>query len=452
MRTLYFDCFSGISGDMTVGALLDLGLDFNYLKAELAKLHVDSYELRMSRTVRANLSAVKFDVIVNTAHGSTLEHSHDHHHHQHHDHGHSHDTHDHEHAHPHPHEHSDSEAPWNTVDHHHWKAADILKMIRESKLTPGARAIADRIFTKLAIAEGRVHNMPPEDVMFHEVGAVDSIVDVCGAAIGLDALGVEHSVCSAINVGGGFIHCQHGIYPVPAPATANLLVGATIYSRHVERELVTPTGAAILAAVVDRFEPVTGFVPERIGYGAGTKQFGNFPNCLRLMLGEDRNVATAQPAALPVDAESNAITVIEANLDDAAPSLLAFAAERLLEEGALDVVTIPVQMKKGRPGHLLQVLAPSNRVPELTTVLYRETTTIGVRSYRAERDVLERAFESVETGHGSVRVKVARRSGEIFQATPEFEDCARVARASGVPLKDIQTLAMRAFGERHSAD
>jgi uncharacterized protein (TIGR00299 family) protein len=358
MKALYFDCFSGISGDMTIGALLDLGLDFQYLKAELEKLPVEDYELKMSRVVRSNLSATKFDVIIPSGHN----HDHQHEHHQH-EHGHS---------------------------HFHRKASEILSMIRDSSLNPGAKRRATDIFTKLAISEGKVHDVRPEDVEFHEVGAVDSIVDTVGTAIGFDALGVERFFCSAINIGSGFIHCQHGIMPVPAPATADLLRQATIYQKHAQTELVTPTGAAILAAVVNEFGPMKGFAAERIGYGAGTKQFPDFPNCLRLMLGDERTV-TAQP--------SGDVIVIEANIDDMSAQNFGYVTDTLLAAGALDVFTVPVQMKKGRPGHLLQVLAPGDAVDSLSRIIFRETTTIGIRRHAVDRTTLEREFVEVETGY-----------------------------------------------------
>ena len=315
MKTLYFDCFSGISGDMTVGALIDLGVDFTYIKNELGKLPFGGFELRLERVERANVSAAKFDVLLESSKVNQQQekggHSHRH-------------------------------------GHFNRQASKIIEVIRGSKLTPGARRRAVDIFEKLAISEGKVHGLKPEEVEFHEVGAIDSIVDVVGAAIGLDALGVEHFVCSPINVGGGFIHCEHGYYPVPAPATANLLTHAPIYSKYVEAELVTPTGAAILAATIDRFGPMEDFETNSVGYGAGTHQFDDFPNCLRLFLGKTVGRTTAEER----------IIVIEANIDDMSAENLAYAVERLLAAGALDVITIPVQMKKGRPGHLIQVLSP----------------------------------------------------------------------------------------------
>jgi pyridinium-3,5-bisthiocarboxylic acid mononucleotide nickel chelatase len=418
MKTLYFDCFSGISGDMTVGALLDLGLDLEYLKAELRKLPVEGYHLSASRVVRSNLSAMKFDVMMNDNHGHGDDHhAHDHHHGHHHGHG-----------------------------HHHHKASQILAMIRDSTLNPNTKRLATAIFTKLAISEGKVHHVAPEDVEFHEVGAVDSIVDTVGTAIGFDAFNIEKFVCSPINVGGGFIHCQHGIYPVPAPATADLLRNATIYSKHVSTELVTPTGAAILAAVVDEFATLEGVAMEKIGYGAGTKEFQNFPNCLRLVLCADQSSA-AQKHEVP---SVETILVLEANIDDMTPQNLAYVCDRLLEEGALDVCTFPAQMKKGRPGHLLQVLAPPNRWERIERVIFEETTTIGVRRYQAARSALEREIVHVETIHGPIAIKVSSLDGKIVNTTPEFEDCAKLARDKGIPLKEVQSLALQAYFKNKS--
>jgi uncharacterized protein (TIGR00299 family) protein len=415
MKTLYFDCFSGISGDMTMGALLDLGVGLDYLRDELRKLPVEGYAIHASRVVRANISAMKFDVVID---GENSDHEHHAHHH------------DHGGGHHHHHHH-----------HHHHKASEILGMIRQSSLNSNTKRIAEGIFTKLAISEGKVHHIPPEDVEFHEVGAVDSIVDAVGSAIGFDALGVDRFACSPINVGSGFIHCQHGIYPVPTPATADLLRNATIYSRHAATELVTPTGAAILAAVIGEFGPMSGVSIEHIGYGAGTKQFQDFPNCLRLMVCSDRKEEARHHEAPALDT----IVVIEANIDDMTPQNLAFVTERLLETGALDVCAIPALMKKGRPGHLLQVLSPPNRREAIESLIFRETTTIGLRHYEAARSVLERETVEVETVHGKVRVKVSRLDGRVTNIAPEYEDCARIAREKNVPLKEVQALAVQAL-------
>ena len=416
MKTLYFDCFSGISGDMTIGALLDLGLDFEYLKTELKKLPVEGYELNAGRVVRSNVSAMKFDVEVEGDTG---------HHHGHHGHGH----------HDHDHEHHAAKP------HFHRKASQILEMIAGSSLNANAKRIATDIFTKLAISEGKVHHIPPEDVEFHEVGAVDSIIDTVGAAIGFDALGTERFLCSAINVGSGFIHCQHGVLPVPAPATADLLRNATIYPQHANTELVTPTGAAILAAVVNRFGPIQNFATERIGYGAGTKSFAEFPNCVRLMLGQE-TVASVYDLRQP---SAEDVIVIEANIDDMTPQNFAYVTEKLLGAGALDVFTIPIQMKKGRPGHLLQVLAPPDGVDAISRIIFEETTTIGVRRHTASRMMLDREFVEVETEYGNVKIKVSRLAGDVVNFTPEYEDCARIARERNVPLKKVQAAAAAAY-------
>lgn len=397
MKTLYFDCFSGIAGDMTIGAMLDLGLDLDYLRDELRKLPVEGYELTAARVVRAGVSAMKFNVVMEPESG---------------------------HAHPHGHK------------HFHRKASEILSLIGQSDLNANVKRFATSIFTKLAISEGQVHHVAPEDVEFHEVGAIDSIVDTIGSAIGFDALGIERFLCGPINVGGGFIHCQHGVYPVPAPATANLLRAATIYSKHVSKELVTPTGAAILAAVVDRFTVLDGFVIDRVGYGAGTKEFSDFPNCVRLFLGDER------PQDVPAGDE---IMVLEANIDDMTPQNLGYVSEKLIASGALDVLTIPVQMKKGRPGHLIQILSPLELADALSRILFEETTTIGIRRHLSRRTTLDRTVVSVETEYGPVSVKVSQLAGKVMTAMPEYEDCARIAREKGIALKQVQAAAVRQY-------
>lgn len=412
---------------MTIGALLDLGVDFGYLKTELGKLPLltesgfdTEADLKSSQVIRANISAVKFDVV---GEGFGEGHSHSH-------------GHDHEHDHDHDHEHGHVDDQ-QTHAHLHRKASRIIDMVKSSSLGPKVREQAVSIFEKLAISEGRVHNLPPEDVEFHEVGAIDSIVDVVGAAIGLDALEVERCLCSSINIGGGFIHCQHGVYPVPAPATANLLIHAPVYSKHVDVELVTPTGAAILAATVDRFGPMEGFEIKGIGYGAGSKELGDFPNCLRLFLGNE-----VHGARVPAEKE---IVVIEANIDDMSAEELAYASEKLLSTGALDVITMPVVMKKGRSGHLLQVLAIPEHEEVLSRMIFEETTTIGIRRRPMSRRVLDREMVTVETPHGMIAVKVARFEGRVVNVSPEYEDCARLARETGLPFHQIRDNAVKSY-------
>jgi len=444
VKTLYFDCFSGISGDMTIGALIDAGVDFDYLKTEIARLGLGGFELRCSRVVRANLSASKFDVVIpgaNAGAGNASHvhvHSHEaHHHHPHTGHGHVHEE---------PHEHSDGAdshgEPAHSGPHAHRKASEIIDMIRSSSLSAPVRERATAIFRKLAVSEGRVHQMPPDDVEFHEVGAIDSIVDVVGTAVGIDALGVGECVASPVNVGAGFIHCQHGIYPVPPPATANLLEGVPVYSKHAETELVTPTGAAILAATVDRFERLGPMTIHRVGYGAGTKDLGSFPNCLRVFVGTrpvDSGVSGVDPGDMVVE--------IEANIDDMSAEQLAWASEKLMGSGALDVVIVPAQMKKGRPGHLLQIIGRPDDEDLLTRVCFEETTTIGVRTRTVSRRLLERELVDVATPFGTVQVKVARQHGRVLNVSPEYEDCARIARATGQSFHEIREGALRAYRE-----
>ncbi len=402
---------------MTIGALLDLGLDLEYLRSELRKLPLEGYQISASRVVRSNISAMKFDVVMNDHRG------HSHHHNPYHE----------------------GQHDGRSHEHFHRKASQILSMIRDSSLNENTKRMAIAVFTRLAISEGKVHRVAPEDVEFHEVGAVDSIVDTVGAAIGFDALGVEKFVCSAINVGSGFIHCQHGIYPVPTPATADLLRNATIYSKHAATELVTPTGAAILAAVVEDFSPLEGVAIAQIGYGAGTKEFPDFPNCLRLFVCAEQKFAAQQRETPPVDT----IVVLEANIDDMTAQNFAYVCDRLLETGALDVCTIPAQMKKGRPGHLLQVLAPQNRWQQLERRIFEETTTIGVRHYETRRSALEREILRVETVHGTIAIKVSKLDGKVVNFTPEFDDCARIAREKAIPLKDVQALAVKEYLTHH---
>jgi len=434
VKTLYFDCFSGISGDMTIGALIDLGLDFSYLEAEIGKLPVEGFTLSASRVTRAGISASKFDVLIGdatetTPHAHAADHHHNHHRHHHHE----------QHSHSVPgHAHPDDMATGHTGLGHR-RASEIIGMIRTSRLEPRARDRAIGIFEKLAVSEGRVHRMPPGEVSFHEVGALDSIVDVVGAAVGFEALGIEQAVCSPVNVGGGFIQCQHGIYPVPAPATSNLLEGVPVYSKHVETELVTPTGAAILASTVDRYGPMDGFRIEKVGYGAGTKDLGSFPNCLRLFLGEQAGLGGGAGDS------TGQVVLIEANIDDMRGEELAWASEKLMASGALDVLVLPAIMKKGRPGHVLQVMSRPGQEETLIQIIFEETTTIGLRAQIITRRVLERHTVDIRTPHGSIGVKVASHNGRVLNVSPEYEDCARVARETGIPFQTIREEAVRSY-------
>jgi uncharacterized protein (TIGR00299 family) protein len=382
MRVAYFDCFSGISGDMTVGALIDAGLSFDELRGWLATLNLPGYELSIERVSKHGISGTKFHVQV-----------HD----------------------PGP---------------HHRRLRDIEALIRASALERPVQERALAIFTQLAQAEATVHRIPVDQVHFHEVGAIDSIVDIVGAAIGLHLLGVQRVLASAVNVGAGFVRASHGVLPVPAPATAELLKGAPTYARGQDGELTTPTGAALLATLAESFGPIPQLRVDRIGYGAGTKDLPQAPNLLRVFLGEDAERGDA-----------DVIAVMEANLDDMNPEWFGYAQEKLFALGALDVFYTPIFMKKNRPATKLTVLCDPGRVEALASSFFRETSTFGVRTYEVRRQKLHRFSQSVETPYGPVSVKIGRWRGQIVQISPEYESCSEAARRTGAPLKAIYQAA-----------
>ena len=334
----------------------------------------------------------------------------------------------------------------------------IREIIQKAPISPTAKTTATHIFENLGAAEAEIHNTTIEQVHFHEVGAVDAMVDIVCAAVGAEALGVDDWVCSPLNVGGGTVKCAHGTLPVPAPATVKLLQDAPVYSSGPQVELVTPTGAAIIRTLASRFGSFPAMKIEQAGYGAGTRDFSDHPNVLRLTVGEAiaasefgltaptaaAGSATGQPGA--EHAAEDRITVLEANLDDLSPQVLAYATERLLAEGALDVFSVPVQMKKGRAGALLTVLAKPEDADRLTKVMFAETSTLGVRRREERRQVLNRRWETVETEWGPVRIKIANMNGTVSNYAPEFEDCRRIAAEHHVPLKKVLEEAMRKYG------
>jgi uncharacterized protein (TIGR00299 family) protein len=387
MKTAYFDCFSGISGDMVLGALVHAGCELASLDDGLRRLPLTGWKISAEKVSRGAVMATRVKV-------ETTEH------------------------------------------HHHRSLGTILHLIDQASLPPRAADRARRIFCRLGEAEARVHDVPIEKVHFHEVGAVDAIVDIVGACIGFELLGVEEFACSALNLGGGRVETQHGTLPVPAPATAELLRGAPTYSTGIQRELVTPTGAAIASTLASGFGALPPMTVAAIGYGAGTAELPEQPNVLRLFVGE----SAAREAAEPWD---DTVIVLEANLDDMNPQIYGYFAERALQAGALDVFTTPVQMKKNRPGQMVTLLCEPAAVDRLTDLIFRETTTIGVRSYSARRRTLQRESISVETPLGRIRMKVSRLNGRILNVAPEYEDCQRVAAERGLPLK--QVLAEAAF-------
>ena len=381
MKILYFDCYAGISGDMTVGALLDLGVPLEHLRAELEKLELPpgSYELSTSRTERQQMPALKFDVAV-----------HDHH------------------------------------THRHYAGIDA--MIADSGLSDPVKEMARRIFRRLAEAEALVHGVAVEDVHFHEVGAVDSIVDIVGTAICLEYLGVEAVYASALPLGSGFVETAHGRLPVPAPATAELLKGLPVHGDCGPGERVTPTGAAIVAALACGYGKQPPMLLEKTGAGAGGKDFADCPNILRTLLG--RSVEKVD--------EADNVIVVEANIDDSTPELLGYAMERLFEEGALDVFFTSIQMKKNRPGVMVSFLCRPEQLDQLSQLLLSETSAIGLRHYRTGRIVMQRRIVERDTEFGPVRFKeVSDDNDRLLRASPEYEDCRRIAREREIPCRDV---------------
>jgi hypothetical protein len=391
MKVAYFDCFSGISGDMTLGALLDAGCEIGYLRSELRGLQVSGWELSAEKVWKNGMAATYAQV--------------------------------------------------KTEDlQKHRSLSTILEILENSQLAPAVRERAGAIFQNLGAAEARVHDVPLEKIHFHEVGAVDAIVDIVGACIGFHALGIEKFACSPLNVGGGTAKMAHGVLPVPAPATANLLQGKPTYSNGVQRELVTPTGAAIVATLCESFGPQPAMSVSAIGHGAGTADLEGQPNVLRLMIGD--------AAEKTVPAYDQEITVIEANLDDMNPQIYGYFQEKALAAGALDVFTTPVQMKKNRPGTLLTVLCRPADAQALMSLIFAETTTFGVRTHTAQRRVLPRECVKVKTKFGEVRVKLSRVNGRVLHAAPEYEDCRKLAEEKNVPLQRVINEALRNYEQQ----
>jgi uncharacterized protein (TIGR00299 family) protein len=437
MRIGYLECFSGISGDMLLGALVDAGVPFALLEQTTAELNLGA-RLEMRKVIRGGIAGTKVDVQgsgVRDQGSEPQQHSHEHTHHVH--------NHQHEHTggHTHSHEHQHADAPLHMDEHahHHRSLTTILGIIDAAPVTAAVKARASRAFQLLGDAEARIHSIPIEQVHFHEVGAVDTIVDIVCAAAGCAHLGVNRWLASPLNVGSGTVECAHGTLPVPAPATLALLGDAPVYAAGPPMERVTPTGAAILRMLDVEYLPLPPMRVSASGYGAGGRDIPGQPNLLRLLVGEE---AAQHAAAEP-------IAVIETVIDDSSPQLIAYVSELLLEAGAWDVYRIPVQMKKGRTGVLLNVLCHPDRVPTLRDLIFRETTTIGMH-WRLENKVsLEREFQEVQTEWGPVRMKIARwPSGEIANAAPEYEDCKRIATAHSVPLKQVAQQAMRMFAAR----
>jgi hypothetical protein len=394
-RIAYFDCFSGASGDMIIGALLDAGLELKDLQRELGKLRLRGCSLSAKKVARGGFSATKFDV----------------------------------------------EVPHREGGRSHRKLADILGIIRKSRLSDNVKRCSERIFRRLAGAEARAHGVAPGRIHFHEVGAVDAIVDIVGAVAGLELLGVTKIFVSPIATGSGYVECAHGRLPVPAPATAYLLEGFPAKGTDVVRELTTPTGAAILTTLADGFGGMPAMHIAKVGCGAGTAEGERVPNLLRVFLG-------ASMGAGAEGYESDVVTRYEANIDDATPETCARAVERLMDAGALDAWLSPAAMKKGRSAWTLHVLCENSDAAKIADVIFRETTTFGVRVASESRLKLARKIVSVKTRYGVVKVKVGMKGGEAVTASPEYEDCRRAAESRGVAFRDVYEAAKAALRRR----
>lgn len=434
MKTLYLDIFSGISGDMFVAALIDLGVDDRKLERELKKMKLDGYHLHVSRQHKSAIEGVKFDV--------HLAHEHDHHHDHGHAHGHEHHHEcDHDHEHEHGHLHHDDQRTFT----------QIKKLITASKLSAWVKQKSVAVFERIAVAEGKIHGLPPAKVHFHEVGAVDSIVDIVGACIGLELLGKPRVLAAPVVEGTGWVKCAHGRFPVPAPATLAILgargIGVTQCDE--PHELVTPTGAALLAEFVENFGPMSGLVAEKIGFGLGTRDNKTRPNVLRAVLGKAaRGTSNIQHSASNTqrnDWETDRVAVLETNLDDINAELLGHFVETALAAGALDVFHTPIQMKKSRPGVLLTVLCAEAEADRFSEMVLRDTTAFGVRRTVAERRKLRREFKTAKTRFGNVTVKVGTLNGQVVQAAPEYESCRKLATQGKVSLKTVFEAAEKAF-------
>jgi pyridinium-3,5-bisthiocarboxylic acid mononucleotide nickel chelatase len=390
MKTLYFDCFAGASGDMILGALVAAGVDPNFLREQLSLLSVDGFSVDFETVNRSGLSATYARV---------------------------------------------ETAP----EHKHRHLSDIKQIIEGSGLSDAVKQRAVQIFTRLAEAEACVHNEPVDHVHFHEVGALDAIVDVVGAAICFDALKIERFVSSPLHVGSGMVKMAHGQFPIPPPAVTELLKGVPFYATEIKGELLTPTGAAIITTVCSDYGPIPEMKTDATGYGAGTREYPDFPNVLRVLVGETESEPTDER-----------LWMLETNLDDASPQIIGHVMDRVLELGALDCFFTPVQMKKNRPGVLLSVLCAHDEKEGVMKLLFTETTTLGVRSYEVARRALQRSVVRVETQYGPIDVKVAHLDGRVVNEMPEFEQCRQAATKAGVPLKIVEDAARVAVAKlRH---
>lgn len=411
MKVLYLDCISGIAGDMTLAALIDLGADLSYIEEQLRALPIDPFTIHIDPVNKRGISAKKLRLHIgehlHSPHSHEPDGGHNHHHLQH-------DTHNHEHNH----------------EHEHRKASDIIRMIEESSLPKRVKQRSTAIFQTIANAEGKIHGVSPKEVHFHEVGAMDSIIDTIGVCLALEDLQIEEIYASPVPTGHGKVKMAHGLYPIPAPATAELLIGIPLAELNVAGELTTPTGAGILKALVKEFGAMPSFTIEKIGYGGGTKDFAH-PNVLRALLMQ-KSDSDGQ----------DSIFVVEAQLDDMTGEALGYTMDRLFEAGAVDVFYTPIYMKKNRPGTLITLLVPDSSLRRCEDVLLVETTTLGVRRTKWMRRILDRTFTTITSPYGPIRIKLAIRGDQVLHYSPEYEDVAKAANQSGIPFQEIYQLAV----------
>jgi uncharacterized protein (TIGR00299 family) protein len=403
VRILYFDCFAGAAGDMILGALLDAGLPFDELKRALGSLAVDGIEISLERVVKTGVTAAKFRVHEHVTAGNG------------------------------------EPGTGNRHAHHHLK--HIFAAIDRSALSESAKARAVKMFRRLGEAEAAIHNTTLEKVHLHEVGALDSIIDIVGAAFAFEWFKADQVVVSPINVGGGMVKVAHGVFPVPAPATVALLKDAPIYSSGIQMETLTPTGALVLTEYATSFGPVPRMTVERTGYGAGDRELKETPNVVRVLVGEAQDLKTSRP-------QGHQVAVLACEIDDMNPQIFGVLMDKLYAAGALEVFYSAIQMKKNRPGTLMTIVARPEQRDTMTEIVFRESTTIGIRHQELSRECLDREMVTVTTSVGPVRFKVASRDGRILNAQPEFEDLAKLSAERGIPIKEVQALAHKAWLER----
>ena len=442
-KILYLDTFSGISGDMFLGALVDAGLEKDRLIRGLERLGLDGYRIETEKVFRGAFHATRLHVRLENSEGTPADqqshehtHPHEHSHNQDDEHTHSH-THDHDHDHGHGHGHGHSHDHADATGGAHSRGfREIVDLIQASSLPDGVQKRAIEVFRLLGEAESRAHGVPIEEIHFHEVGAVDSIVDIVGACLALHLLGIDEVWASPMTLGSGCAHGAHGTFPLPAPATVGILQGVPVHHRECGYELTTPTGAALARGFARGFGMMPDMTIEAVGYGAGNDRPGEIPNLLRVILG----TANTSP-------ERDRVTLLETHLDDTNPQWLGHLMDRLLEAGALDVSVTPILMKKSRPAHRLSVMVSPANTRTVEDLLFRETTTFGIRKQEIDRLVLARRWVDVVTDWGTVRVKVGERDGEVLSATPEYEDLRKLAEANGRSLKDAHQRVMQRYSE-----